>query len=299
MRKIIQKPVKSFKNLKERVDRFFKTKPVLTGHREQFFLDLPDLSEQEYRDSTPGRSVGEFIGFLSDAVPDGNIYLFGGMLRDIALMGVLGFSSDIDLVVDGSWDACVGYLELRGARKNKFGGYRLVIAGWPVDIWDAKETWAIKQGHVAYNGISSLTDTTVLNWDAILMNWRTKNIVARNGYLADLGDRRLDVVLKENPNPLGMAVRVFRHLCLKDARQITPQAAEYLSDCTGRYSYGELVASELASYRSSVIEIAIYKLFESVRVSEGADIYARLNAASGELCAQGIDLSSRQSEWKF
>ena len=299
MHKVNQKPVKSFANLKERVDRFFKIKSGSNVHREQIRLDFPELSELEFRDPTPGGSIGEFLDFLADAVPDGNIYIFGGMLRDIALMGVLGFRSDIDLVVDGSWDICAEYLEARGARKNKFGGYRILIATWPVDIWNARETWAIKQAYVMYSGIASLTDTTVLNWDAILMNWKTKNIVARSGYLADLRERRLDVVLKENPNPIGMAVRVFRHLCLKDARQITPRAAEYLADCTGKYSYRELVSSELASYGCTVIEAAIYRLFESIRTSEGEDIFARLKMASIELCAQGIELSSRQSEWRF
>ena len=71
------------------------------------------------------------------------------------------------------------------------------------------------------HGIASLTETTVLNWDAILMNWRNRTFVCRNDYLSSLRTRVLDVVLQQNPNPLAMAVRVFRHLSIKDARQVT------------------------------------------------------------------------------
>ncbi len=73
-----------------------------------------------------------------------------------------------------------------------------------------------KQGFTPYIRIASLTETTVLNWDAILMNWRTGAFVCREGYLEDLRERRFDVVLVTNPNPLGMTVRVFRHLCSKE-----------------------------------------------------------------------------------
>ena len=56
-----------------------------------------------------------------------DVYLFGGVLRDIALNGISRFESDIDLV-------CVGAQDLAGLgvkenefllKKNKFGGFRV------------------------------------------------------------------------------------------------------------------------------------------------------------------------------
>src|SRR5690606_14591908 len=144
--------------------------------------------------------------------------------RDLALLGRKGFASDIDIVVEGEWDELSQYLKKIGAAKNKFGGFRLFAGDWPVDIWSAEETWAIRQGLGPYQSIRSLTKTTVLNWDAVLMDWRSRRFVCDDDYLTNLNNRSLDVVLKENPNPRGMAVRVFRHLSAKDARRLTRSA---------------------------------------------------------------------------
>ena len=69
------------------------------------------------------------------------------------------------------------------------------------------------------------------------MNWRYRTFVHADSYLDEINSRVLDVVLEENPNPLGMAVRVFRHLCQANARKITQSAAEYLAHCADTYSF--------------------------------------------------------------
>jgi predicted nucleotidyltransferase len=247
----------------------------------------------------PSKNITEFLDFMSDALPSGDIYLFGGILRDMALFGRKGFNSDIDLVVEGSWHNCVSYLESLGARKNKFDGYRLEVAGWPIDIWNAKETWAIKQGYVSYMGIASLTETTVLNWDAILMNWRTRNFICREDYLQAINAKLLDIVLEENPNPLGMAVRVFRHLCLKEAQRVTPSAANYLATCTSKFTFDEIKRSEISSYGNTAIEPAVYELFEYLNHSEHLDIRERFNEASDHLKRVGVCSSYMQTRLNF
>lgn len=275
-------PVDSIENLRDRVDRFFKGSRRSVERRQQS-LDLSIEDSSENAIDCPSKSVVEFLNFISDAVPDGDVYLFGGILRDIALLGKRGFSSDIDLVVEGSWQNCVVYLESSGARKNKFGGYRLEIAGWPIDIWNARETWAIRQGLITYRGIASLTETTVLNWDAILMNWRTRTFVHRENYLERLRDRVLDIVLEENPNPLGMAVRVFRHLCLKDARKISASAVKYLANCVQTYSFDEIKRCETRSFGGSVINPAIFRFFEHLKAHEHLGVERGFSIASDAL----------------
>ena len=249
-------------------------------------LDRPNLVLEGV--PTAANSAAEFLNLVSASVPDGDVYLFGGILRDLALYGRKGFQSDIDLVVEGDWSGLVTYIEHRGARKNKFGGYRLAIGEWPVDIWNAKETWAIKQGHVAYLGIASLLDTTVLNWDAILMNWRTGNFVAQPDYLRMLQERTLHVVLEQNPNPLGMAVRVFRHLCMKDAKRISTGAANYLAHSARKYSFELLRSSERKSFGNNKIERDLYQTFRSFADIEITDIHKRWEMA--------IEIVSRQHE---
>ncbi|MDP2283769.1 MAG: hypothetical protein Q8L06_06485 [Pseudohongiella sp.] len=273
-------PVESFPNLHKRVVNLLSEQVKTSAPTPQFALDLdrPNL----LRDGvvTAGNDAMEFLDLVSAAMPDGDVYLFGGVLRDLALYGKKGFKSDIDLVVEGDWSDLVSYIEHLGARKNKFGGYRLLVGDWPVDIWNARDTWAIKHSHVKYTGITSLLETTVLNWDAVLMNWRTGNFLARSDYLETLRKRMLHVVLEQNPNPLGMAVRVFRHLCMKDARQISAGAANYLARTTRTYSFEQLRQSELQSYSRSSIEEAHYKAFKNFAEIEIKDDHKRWEAAT-------------------
>ena len=293
-------PVGSFQNLRERVERL-----VLGGAAQrrltenQLTLDLPVVCDGGAAEASPKASLEGFLEFMSAALPNGEIYLFGGVLRDLALFGRRGFCSDIDLVVEGDWHHCVPYLQSLGARRNKFGGYRLEVGGWPVDIWHARDTWAIKNGLVCYRGISSLMQTTILNWDAILMNWRTRAVIAQSDYLPAIKARVLDVVLERNPNPLGMAVRVFRHLSIKDARKISLGAAEYLANCTERYSFAEIHGSEIASYGNAEISLRLYRFFQIMQDFKHLDLRSRLGVASDKLKKEGLAISYGQTAWDF
>lgn len=273
-------PVGSIENLRDRVERLFNKSVKSSNNQDQLSLDLSSTLNHGHQVNYPSKNIAEFLNFITAAMPDGDVYLFGGIIRDLALLGRKGFNSDIDLVVEGNWSHFVSYLESLNAHKNKFGGYRLMVGEWPVDIWNAEETWAIKQGLVQYKGIASLTETTVLNWDAILMNWRTRSFIYRKNYFEDMKSRVLDIVLEENPNPLGMAVRVFRHLCLKDARKISQSAAKYLAKCTQKYSYDEIKNCEISSYNNSVIDVPIYSFFKHVDASENQNIQHQFSIAS-------------------
>ena len=247
--------------------------------------DQPDLYENPYIVSdrrhinTPTVSMYEFLGYLCDALPAGELYLFGGVLRDLAMFGRKGFASDFDLVVEGDWAHLTKYLERLGASRNRFGGYRLYVERWPIDIWAARETWAIREGFIRYRGIESLTKTTILNWDAILLNWRTREMVCRSDYFHEIQQHLMDVVLTENPNPLGAAVRAFRHLCSKDAEKLTVAAARYLAGAAKRHSPESIVRTEIASYRSRVIDPVILRFFEQLDTSSTSAMHRQYKEA--------------------
>lgn len=272
-------PVESTNSLRDRVDRLLREPAKTLKRVNQLSLDLA-TTNHESNAGYPSQSIATFLNFISDAMPNGDVYLFGGVLRDLALLGRKGFNSDIDLVVEGDWSHFISYLQSLKAHKNKFGGYRLMVGRWPVDIWNAEETWAIKQGLVSYKGIATLTDTTVLNWDAILMNWRTKNFIYRKNYFEEINSRILDIVLEKNPNPLGMAVRVFRHFSLKDARKITPSAANYLANCAKSYSFEEINNAELRSYGNMIIARPLHRFFEYIDTSEDKNIQHQFSIAN-------------------
>ena len=242
-------------------------------------FDSPVPKDPKYA-NTPTSSISEFLEYTCDVIPMGELYLFGGVLRDLALSGREGFESDIDLVVDGDWAHLVGYLKSVGFARNRFGGFRGDVDGWPVDIWNSRETWAIRAGLVQYRGIESLTKTTILNWDAILLNWRTKQIVCRPDYFRQIEEGVMDVVLVKNPNPLGAAVRAFRHLCLKDARVVTVQAARYLGDAARKYSSETIVKSEFASYGRTFIRPAVIEHFRNMNTSMDDAVRQRFGSIS-------------------
>lgn len=208
---------------------------------------------------------GQFFDKISNHFPGVHLYVFGGVLRDLALNPPHLFKSDIDVVVEGDWSELVPFLEAFGAVRNKFGGYRLQLLGAPIDIWDARKTWAIESGLVRYENVSSLIFTTILNWDAVLMSWSTKEFICKDNYLPFLQERILDLVLEENPNPLGMAVRVFRHIAMKDASKAGISVYKYLAEVTSRYTFNELKELELKSYGSNKIDYKYYRYFEMAR----------------------------------
>ncbi|WP_167145492.1 hypothetical protein [Pseudomonas sp. OTU750018] len=292
-------PVDSLQNLKDRVDRFFKENLRRSNFRRQLPLDLKYPKNTSSPLRPEHKTPADLLNFISSLSPENNIFLFGGVLRDLAIFGKRGFNSDIDIVVEGDWARCSDYIQTLGARKNKFGGFRLEVSGWPIDIWNAKETWAISQGLIQYNSIASLTKTTILNWDAILMNWKTRSIICPENYLDDLQERQMDMVLLENPNPLGATVRVFRHLCSKDAKSITKTTAEYLAISAQNYSLNQLRSQEFKSYGNTLIEPAVYELFEKLKEFEEIEIRERFRKAANSLEKNGSTLSYQQLSWEF
>lgn len=258
------RPAQSEAALRERITRLLGRPSVSRKTHDQLEMEFLSKIEAFPPIENSASSVRFFLDFVSCSLVDGDVFLFGGLLRDMALYGRRGFSSDIDVVVDGDWGRLEPYLISLGARENRFGGYRLNVATWPIDIWQAAETWAVKSKLVRFQGIASLTETTVLNWDAILMNWRTRAFIYRQNYFKDLFNRDLDVVLIENPNPLGMAVRVLRHLCQKDAMRVGRKAAVYLAHVANSTEFHLLREAEIGSYGHSLIEPKVHEFFRGL-----------------------------------
>ena len=251
--------------------------------RQPSLFAVPLAKDLEERFDVPSRNVPAFLDYLLDAMPSGELYFFGGVLRELALFGRKGFASDIDLVVEGDWSNVRQYLEEHGVIQNRFGGFRLSIDNWPIDLWHARETWAIRKGFVQYNGIQSLTRTTILNWDAILLDWRSKQVICSKDYFAHIHNQIMDVVLSENPNPLGAAVRAFRQLCMNYAKQLTVRAAQYLGRSVQQYSSDTIMRSEAEHYNNRFIDPRVLRFFEDLDVSSESSIRRYFdNVALGE-----------------
>ncbi len=165
-----------------------------------YFLSSPKLGRPEVKN------------LLDQLQGLGDVGIFGGMLRDLSLLGNEGFDSDIDLVVDAGNEGELDAL-LRPYRptQNKFGGYRLKLSRWAVDIWLLKSTWAFKKGYVEDSTFADLCKTTFFDWDGIVYKVGDGTILTVDGYFDHINEKLLDINLENNPNPMGNIVKAFRY----------------------------------------------------------------------------------------
>jgi hypothetical protein len=162
--------------------------------------------------STSGRArLSGVLDALDDWIP---IYIFGGAIRDIALKGSSSMKSDLDLVSPVSIIDIIhimdNYFPNIIYEFNRYGGIRFNLMSQEIDLWPAKESWAFKEGVVRYYGIHSLLDTTITNWDAVLYDWRYKEVICHETYFNDIEVGFLDINLMQNPNPVGRLYKVFK-----------------------------------------------------------------------------------------
>lgn len=190
-------------------------------------------------------------------------YLFGGVLRDIALFGIRDFDSDIDIVCTWSDDRLRSAVRRFAPESNRFGGFRIRTARWTVDLWRAQNTWAFRRGIIQYESVESLLRTTITNWESILYRLESGRILCPPTYFHDLSHGYVDIVLGTNPNPLGMSVRLLRLYAEKQATSFSSQATNLLSTATSRYSFEELSVYESEHYAKRFIDRATYNYISS------------------------------------
>lgn len=194
-------------------------------------------------------------------------YLFGGAIRDIALFGNrYPFKSDIDIVCECQESQLRIFLEEFCAKEplkeNRFGGFRIKTEIRSVDIWSAENTWAFKQGILAYKNIKSLLETTITNWESILFPLHGGPLIYREGYFEDILRGYLDIVLAENPNPMGMYVKVLRSHAGKGAWEFSRRVVEVLRKAVSDHSFEEFASYEKAHYGDFHISNSIYSQIE-------------------------------------
>lgn len=213
------------------------------------------------RERKRDKVLAEFLDHLNSIQ---GVYLFGGVLRDIALYGISRLETDIDLVCDGARESIGSVVEESGLafKTNRFGGFRIKTAHWFVDLWNARDTWAFREGGRRYDGVESLLGTTITNWESILFQLKGYRLIHAEGYFRDLNERYLHIVFDRNPNPLGMYVRVLRAYTCKDASVLSNRAARVLREALQKYSFEDLSDYEHAHYRAAHIGRKEYELFK-------------------------------------
>ncbi|MCU4676100.1 hypothetical protein N7931_10685 [Catenovulum sp. 2E275] len=187
----------------------------------------------------------------------GQVYLFGGALRDIALEGIRYFNSDLDFVVDCQPDALNKLMQQLSATlnvsQNKFGGYRIKCDKWWLDIWPLCQTWAFTHHHVTFDSVNALLNTTITNWDAIIFNLNRQSIISSASYFTELNSGVLDLNLAANPNPQGALLRLLRCLIAKPVKWLTPELQHHLTAQLNKIDFVTLVEYEQQQYSRSYL----------------------------------------------
>lgn len=144
----------------------------------------------------PAKILFEKLGELGD------IYLIGGVLREIKDNGKVLFLRDIDIVLDTEKENEYEILMSEyKPEKNKFGGYKIQCQDLIVDIWLLRQTWAysahvIKCDKKDYP--TRLPETVFLNMDSIVYDMKNSKWYD-DKYREAMETKVLDVVLQENP----------------------------------------------------------------------------------------------------
>ncbi len=182
----------------------------------------------------------------------GPVAIIGGLVRDIARKGKVGFRSDIDLVVDAE-PARVAALAARlDAKPNRFGGFASVHPHWKVDFWSLPNTWASAVGLVRTDRLADLVHTTFFDCDAICYEVQKRKIHALPGYLERLAERTIDINLLPNPSIDGNLLRAARRILLWRFRP-GPGLRAFIERELNQESFDRIVATEHAIYPNNVV----------------------------------------------
>lgn len=219
--------IKKFSDLKKRVGRF--------------------LNSEKY-----GRD--EVKTFIRKLEPLGQVAIFGGMLRDLSIRGNQDFKSDIDLVIKTSeLDKLRTALNNYNVATNKFGGYRIKLNKWEVDLWSFESTWAFQEGLVEGKQLKDLCKTTFFNWDSIIYDLSSGSIHAIDGYLDKINERFLDINLPQNLNPIGNIIKTLRYYELYNAK-LSPRLADFIFQNIKHNISKELIYYEKHSHQWPILD---------------------------------------------
>lgn len=211
--------------------RIAQSKEVLVKRLRRFFEDVPEERQP-------------VVSFVKSIKGASDVFIFGGLVREICLRGILPFRSDVDIVVKiqdrSEFDS---FLSIYNCTKNKFGGYRIRESRWIIDIWEFENTWAFSQGLVSPIGSASLLQTTFFDWDAALYDFYKDRLQCSEDYIANISNKVLEINLEENPNEIGAFIRTLRFL-LKERARTGYKLSKFIQNSFLRMSDQEIMEYE-------------------------------------------------------
>lgn len=179
--------------------------------------------------------------------------LVGGAIRDLARGGRKAFSSDLDFVIlSGSHHRFAEQMSAAKAVANKFGGYRLQLLHWQVDVWHIHDTWARTNGHRSVEQPEDLLECTFFDWDSVLFDVMRRRVIMHDDYLDRMHSNVLDIRLEANPNPRGALIRALRRAALWNVR-FGPRLSEFARRQMSSAQWADLVRVDSRAFKNPVL----------------------------------------------
>ena len=153
-------------------------------------------------------------------------YIFGGFIVDF--LQSKKFHRDIDIVVNSLNAESIQLIRKYNGIKNSFGGYKLNIDGANIDLWDIKDTWAIKKmNYLDFDLFAILPSTSFFNSTAILYSIQEGRLIYNNKFLDFINQRNLDILFEDNPYPELCIIKSYQSYC--DGINLSSQLKRYIA----------------------------------------------------------------------
>lgn len=183
--------------------------------------------------------------FFKEILLQGDVYIIGGFLRDIA--NDINESKDIDIVFNPKIDIQKTLSEINVSfKRNIFGGYKIKFETCTIDIWSFDENWAFKKKLVKQNDeymMRSISNGTFFNYDSLVFNLNKLKSDVKN-YNKCVEQKKLDILQKNifykkyNPSIEGNTLKAI-YLCSMFDLEISENTRHYLAEnftyITNRY----------------------------------------------------------------
>jgi len=140
--------------------------------------------------------------FIRKLQKNNQMFLFGGAVRKYIESGNNFFEDnlprDFDFVLKKQYDFNLDDIfQSYNYKKNRFGGYKVILNNLTFDVWELSNTWAIKNKYVELSE-KKLCETVFLNIDAIVYDFHNKKLYDEK-YQEAKKKRCLEMVLEKNP----------------------------------------------------------------------------------------------------
>lgn len=165
------------------------------------------------------------IDFWQNLTSITNCFVFGGFIVDF--LKNQNNHRDIDIVVDHFNEESKILLKKYNGLKNSFGGYKVDIDGVKIDIWEIRNTWAIKKmNYLDFDLFSILPSTSFFNSTAIIFSIKNNKLIFKNSFINYIKNNSLEILFEDNPYPELCILKTYQNY--KKGANLSNQLKRYI-----------------------------------------------------------------------